>query len=646
MEERLPKRSEVPEALTWRLEDIYETEEAFEADLRRCTALSGEIAGRKGKAAMSAGALLETMKLYEECLEVLYRVYGYAHMKHDQDTADAESQARFGRVQSAEVKVSEDIAFLEPEILSLPEGTLEGYYDAAPELRAYEVTLKEITRLKPHTLDAKTEQLLAASGEMAQTARNGFGMLQNADLKFPSVRKNAETASGTAAEEEIQITNGRFVPLQMSQDRALRKEVFEKFYGRYQEFIHTFAALYEGQVKQQGFYAKTRGYGSAFEAAVNANNVAPAVCDRLISCVRRNLDKMHRYVRLRKKLLGVEELHMYDVYTPMVKDIEWKVSFEEAKALSLKALAPLGEEYVRTLAEAYENRWVDVVENEGKRGGAYSSGVYGVHPYVLLNFNGTLDDVFTLVHEMGHSMHTWYSSGAQSFLNSEYKIFVAEVASTTNEMLLLEYLMAENARKLAAAGEENAQDAVSRLRAERAYLVNHLLESFKGTLYRQTMFEEFERESNAMAERGEPLTADALSELYLKLNREYFGADMVSDPLIAYEWSRIPHFYYNFYVYQYATSFAAAVDISRRILDADRAARPDGSETGAEIAAGTGAEIETGPVRSYKEFLKSGCTDDPVSLLKITGVDLSTEAPVEAALKVFAEALEEMERLA
>ena len=660
MEERLPKRSEVPEALTWRLEDIYGTEEAFEADLRRCTALSGEIAGRKGKAALSAGALLETMKLYEECLEVLYRVYGYAHMKHDQDTADAESQARFGRVQSAEVKVSEDIAFLEPEILSLPEGTLEGYCREFPELLAYEVTLKEITRLKPHTLDGKTEQLLAASGEMAQTARNGFGMLQNADLKFPSVRKNAGTASGTAAEEEIQITNGRFVPLQMSQDRALRKEVFEKFYGRYQEFIHTFAALYEGQVKQQGFYAKTRGYGSAFEAAVNANNVAPAVCDRLISCVRRNLDKMHRYVRLRKKLLGVEELHMYDVYTPMVKDIEWKVSFEEAKALSLKALAPLGEEYVRTLAEAYKNRWVDVVENEGKRGGAYSSGVYGVHPYVLLNFNGTLDDVFTLVHEMGHSMHTWYSSGAQSFLNSEYKIFVAEVASTTNEMLLLEYLMEENARKLEAAeaaakeqseagpaaGEESAQDAVSRLRAERAYLVNHLLESFKGTLYRQTMFEEFERESNAMAERGEPLTADALSELYLKLNREYFGEDMVSDPLIAYEWSRIPHFYYNFYVYQYATSFAAAVDISRRILDADRAAHPDGSETGAEIAAGTGAEIETGPVRSYKEFLKSGCTDDPVSLLKIAGVDLSTEAPVEAALKVFAEALDEMEQLA
>ena len=365
------------------------------------------------------------------------------------------------------------------------------------------------------------------------------------------------------------------------------------------------AALYEGQVKQQGFYARTRNYGSAFEAAVTANNVDPAVCDRLISCVRRNLDKMHRYVRLRKRLLGVEELHMYDVYTPMVQDVEWKVTFEEAKELSLKALAPLGEDYVNVLKEAYENRWVDVVENEGKRGGAYSSNVYGVHPYVLLNFNGTLDDVFTLVHEMGHSMHSWYSSGAQSFLNSEYRIFVAEVASTTNEMLLLEYLLKENQGK-----------------QERAYLVNHLLESFKGTLYRQTMFEEFERKTNEMSEQGEPLTADALSELYLELNRAYFGPDMVSDPQIAYEWSRIPHFYYNFYVYQYATSFAAAVDISRRIL-----------KEGAPV------------VECYKEFLKSGCTDDPVSLLKIAGVDLSTEEPVDAALRVFEEAVEEMEKM-
>ena len=619
MEQRLPKRSEVPEQLTWRLEDIYETEDAWEADLKKSQELAEQLAGRAGHAAGSAAELLETMKIYEACLKTLYRVHGYAFMKHDEDTAEAGNQARFGRAQAAEVNVSEKIAFLEPEILALPEGTAERYCKELPDLGYFEVTLKEIARQKAHTLDTKTEQLLAASGEMAQTPRNGFGMLQNADLKFPSV-KRARKPDRVPAEdeeaEEIQITNGRFVPLQMSPDRALRKEVFEKYYGRYQEFIHTFAALYEGQVKQQGFYARTRNYGSAFEAAVTANNVDPAVCDRLISCVRRNLDKMHRYVRLRKKLLGVEELHMYDVYTPMVQDVEWKVTFEEAKELSLKALAPLGEDYVNVLKEAYENRWVDVAENEGKRGGAYSSNIYGVHPYVLLNFNGTLDDVFTLVHEMGHSMHSWYSSGAQSFLNSEYRIFVAEVASTTNEMLLLEYLLKENQGK-----------------QERAYLVNHLLESFKGTLYRQTMFEEFERKTNEMSEKGEPLTAEALSELYLELNRAYFGPDMVSDPQIAFEWSRIPHFYYNFYVYQYATSFAAAVDISRRIL---------------KEASAAGEAPETcgpGVVERYKEFLKSGCTDDPVSLLKIAGVDLSTEEPVEAALKVFEEAVEEMEKM-
>ncbi len=640
MEQRLPKRSEVPEEMTWRLEDIYQDQDAWEADLKRCDALSEELQGREGKAACTAGDLLRTMELYESCVSLLYRVHGYAFMRHDEDTADAGNQALYSRAQAAEVKISERIAYLEPEILSLPEGTLEQYYGEAPGLKAFEVTLKEIVRQKAHTLDGASEKLLAAAGDMAQTPYNGFGMLQNADLKFPSVKD----ADG----QEIQISNGRFVPLQMSPDRALRREVFEKFYGRYQEFIHTFAALYEGQVKQQGFYARARRYGSSFEAAVERNNVAPAVCGRLISCVRRNFDKMHRYVRLRKQLLGVEELHMYDVYVPMVKDLTWKVTFEEAKELSLKALAPLGEEYISLLKTAYENRWVDVAENEGKRGGAYSSNVYGVHPYVLLNFNGTLDDVFTLVHEMGHSLHSWYSSQAQSFLNSEYKIFVAEVASTTNEMLLLEYLLKENERKMQAAGNadaaknaaadapagtadaaagaatDDAKDVpAARLRSERAFLVNHLLESFKGTLYRQTMFEEFERRSNEMAEQGEPLTADALSELYLSLNREYFGEAMVSDPLIAYEWSRIPHFYYNFYVYQYATSFAAAVAISRRILSEGDAM-----------------------VRQYKAFLSSGCTDDPVSLLKIAGVDLSTEAPVEAALQVFAQAIEEMEKLA
>ncbi len=432
---------------------------------------------------------------------------------------------------------------------------------------------------------------------MARTAENAFGMLIDADLKFPS----ATDSDGN----EVQISDASFVPLQMSPDRALRREVFEKYYQRYGEFQNTWAALYDGQVKQQMFYARARKYDSTFEAAVDANNVDPAVCGRLIESVHRGIGHMHRYISLRKKMLGVDELHMYDIYMPIVSDYDRKFTYEEAKELSLKALAPLGEEYVSVVREAYENRWIDVEPNEGKRGGAYSSGVYGVHPYMLLNYTDTLDDVFTLVHEMGHSMHTWYSEGHQSHLNSQYRIFVAEVASTTNEILLLEYMLGQ------------AKDS-----RERAYLLNHYLESFKGTLYRQTMFGEFERRTNAMAEAGQPLTAKTLSDTYLQMNKDYYGPDMISDPLIAYEWCRIPHFYYNFYVYQYATSFAASVAIAHRIL-----------ERGEEA------------IKPYLEFLKSGCTQDPVSLLRIAGVDLSTSQPIDEALEVFGKAITEMESL-
>ena len=436
---------------------------------------------------------------------------------------------------------------MEPEILAIPDEVIARFCEEEPEIRDYEVTIREIRRMKEHMLTKEMEQLLASAGEMAQTASNGFGMLSNADLKFPPVKDS----SGN----EIQLSNGRFVPLQMSPDRELRRESFEKFYTRYSEFANTWAALYDGQVKQQIFYARARKYSSTFVAAVDGNNVDPSVCDRLIDSIHDKISYMHRYVSLRKEMLGVDELHMYDVYVPMVADYDRKFSYEEAKELSLKALAPLGEEYLSIVRKAYAERWIDVYENEGKRSGAYSSGVYGVHPYMLLNYTDTLDDVFTLVHEMGHSMHTWYSEHAQSHLNSGYKIFVAEVASTTNEILLLEYMLAR------------AKDP-----KEKAYLINYYLECFKGTVYRQTMFEEFERRTNAMAEAGSPLTADALCGLYLELNKQYFGEDMVSDPLIAYEWCRIPHFYYNFYVYQYATSFSAAVAIAHRILEQGEAA--------------------------------------------------------------------------
>ena len=597
MSDRLPLRKEIAEEMTWRLEDIYPDEDLWEQELRETKALAEKIREYEGRLSESAKDLYEALRTYDECLLKLDRVGGYSFMRHDQDTADPRYQELKLRVQSAEAGISEELAFMEPEILAIPEDVLESFYEEEPGIRDYEVTIREIRRLRDHTLSKEMEQLLAAAGEMAQTARNGFGMLSNADLKFPA----AHDSEGN----EVLISNGRFVPLQMSPDRELRRDVFEKFYTRYGEFRNTWAALYDGQVKKQIFYARARKYPSSFEAAVGSSDVDPAVCDRLIASIHAKIEHMHHYVALRREMLGVDELHMYDVYAPMVADYDRKFSYEEAKELSLKALAPLGEEYLSVVRKAYAERWIDVCENEGKRAGAYSSGVYGVHPYMLLNYTDTLSSVFTLVHEMGHSLHTWYSTHAQSHLNARYKIFVAEVASTTNEILLLEYLLAR-----------------AETPGEKAYLLNFYLERFKGTVYRQTMFEEFERKTNEMAEEGKPLTADVLSSLYLELNRQYFGSDMVSDPLIAYEWCRIPHFYYNFYVYQYATSFCASVAIAHRILEQGEAA-----------------------VKPYLEFLKSGCTKDPVSLLKIAGVDLSSSRPVDEALEVFGAVIAQMEEL-
>ena len=492
---------------------------------------------------------------------------------------------------------AEKSAFMNPEILELSDEKLEEYYSACPELDRYKRLIREIRRLKDHMLSSEMEQLLASAGEVKDASQKAYGMLSNADLKFPSV-KDSEG-------KEVTLSNGRFVPTQMSKDRELRKASFEAFYGRYEEFKNTWAAMYDGEVKGRIFEAKARKYNSAFEAAVDGNDVSPAVCDSLFESIHDNMDKMHRYVSLRKKLLGVDELHMYDVYVPILPDFDMKVTYEEAKELSLKALKPLGEDYLDVVKEAYENRWIDVIENEGKRGGAYSSGVYGVHPYMLLNYNDTLDDVFTLVHEMGHSMHTWYSEKAQTVIDADYKIFVAEVASTTNEVLLYHYM------------KDNAKS-----KEEKAFIINHFLDSFKGTMFRQTMFEEFERKTCEMAEEGTPLTAEALYDVYIGLNKQYFGEDMISDKEIGWEWCRIPHFYYNFYVYQYATSFAAAVAIADRIL-----------------------KEGTPAVEQYKKFLSSGCTQDPVSLLKIAGVDLTTKAPIDAALAVFGEAISEMEEI-
>lgn len=597
MENKLPKRSEVATELTWKLEDIFASEKEWEEALNEALSLADEIVSFTGKVTESADTLYKVLEIYEKCQLKFHLVSGYAFKTRDVDTTSTSGQTLYAKAMSAEVAASEKLAFLEPEIIAASDEAVEKFYNEKPELVKYKIFITEIRRGKEHSLSPELEKLLAGTNELAELPYEGFATLSNADLKFPEITNEKG--------EKIQITNGRFVPLEEGKDRAVRKEVFEKYYETFGSFKNTWAILYAGQVKQLMFNARARKYSTTLEAAVDGNNVSPEVYKNLVEAINDNLDKMHRYVRLRKKLLEVDELHMYDVYVPIVKDYEVKYTIEEAKELVLKAVEPLGTEYVNLLKKAFTERWIDVVENEGKRGGAYSSGVYGVHPFVLLNFNGTLDNVFTLAHEMGHAMHSYFSNEGQNFLDSRYRIFVAEVASTTNEVLLMEYML------------KNAKD-----NKERAYLLNHYMDSFKGTVYRQTMFAEFEKTSNEIAESGEPLTHENLTKLYLKLNKKYFGEDMVSDELIGYEWMRIPHFYYNFYVYQYATGYSAAVAIAHRILKEGEAA-----------------------VNDYMKFLHSGCTADPVSLLKIAGVDMATKEPINSALKVFERVIEEMEEL-
>ena len=597
MENKLPKRSEVDVELTWKLEDIFSSESEWEKALLEAKSLADELAGYAGKVAESAETLYKVLEIYEKDSLIMHKVYGYAFKMRDVDTTSTSAQALYSKAMSAEVEISEKIAFMEPEIIAVDDAALEKFYGEKPELDKYKIYITEVRRGREHSLSPELEKLLAGTNELADLPYEGFATLGNADLKFPEITNEKG--------EKIQITNGRFVPLEESKDRRVRKEVFEKYYETFGSFKNTWATLYAGQVKQLMFYARARKYSSTLEAAVDGNNVSPEVYKNLVEAVNDNLDKMHRYVSLRKKLLELDELHMYDIYVPIVKDYDAKYTIEEAKELVLKAVEPLGTNYVNLIKKAFAERWIDVVENEGKRNGAYSSGVYGVHPFVLLNFNGTLDNVFTLAHEMGHAMHSYFSNEAQNFLDSRYRIFVAEVASTTNEVLLMEYML------------KNAKD-----NKERAYLLNHYMDSFKGTVFRQTMFAEFEKTSNEMAESGEPLTHENLTELYLNLNKKYYGEAMISDDLIGYEWMRIPHFYYNFYVYQYATGFSAAVAIANRVLK----------------------EGETA-VNDYMKFLQSGCTKDPVSLLRIAGVDMATKEPINSALQVFERVIEEMEEL-
>lgn len=592
---KIMQRNEVPEKDTWNLKDIFESDEAWIKEYEALAAFSEKLSAFEGKISKNAKDLLAYFKLEDELTVRLSKFYGYASCKGDEDTGNSFYQDFRGKAMSTMVALHTASAFAVPEIMSIADETLDRFYTEVPELNTYKRSIYVIRRRAAHILSPECEALLAAAGEMADAPDNIGSTFRNAELKFPDVTDDEGNVHP--------LTNGSFVPLLESTDQNFRKKVFETYYNRLKEYQNTIAATLNGQFKQLIFFADARKYGSTLEAALDSHEIPTSVYTNLIEAVHQNLDKMYRYVALRKKMLGVDALHIYDVYTPIVADAAAKISYEEAKSTVLDALKVLGEDYTALLREGFENRWIDVYENVGKRGGAYSSGNSFPHPYVLLNHKDNLDSMFTLAHEMGHALHSYHSCKYQPVSTSDYVIFVAEVASTVNEVLLMRYLLGKT-------------DDVK----QRAYLINHFLDQFKGTIYRQTMFAEFEMEMGKMAENGMALTADALNKKYHELNRLYFGPDMEMDDGISLEWARIPHFFYNYYVFQYATGFSAAVAIANRIL----------------------TEGETA-VRDYKKFLSGGCSTDPISLLKIAGVDMSTPKPVNDALKLFGELIEELE---
>ena len=592
------KRSDVPEEFTWRLEDMYPTDKAWAEENEALRALVPEVAAFSGRLGESADTLLSFFRLSDDIAKRLSTLYGYASCRADQDQGNGFYQDMRGKAMNTYVAVSSASSFSTPEIMAIPDERLDAFRAERPELSEYERSIYQIRRKKEHILTPAEERLLAASGEMASAPGDIGSIFRNADLTYP----DAVDSNGVSHT----LTAGSFVPLEESGDRTLRESAFKALYGRLSEFKNTAATILDYQFKKLRFYSEARGYKSTLEASLDETEVPTEVYRNLISAVHGNLDKMHRYVSLRKKLLGVDELHMYDIYTPIVADAARKIDYEEAKSTVLEALSVLGEDYVDLLKTAFNNRWIDVYENVGKRSGAYSSGQSFPHPYVLLNHKDTLDSMFTLAHELGHAMHSYHSAKYQPISTSDYVIFVAEVASTVNEVLLMRYLLSKTEDK-----------------KERAYLINHFLDSFKGTVYRQTMFAEFELFMGERSEAGESLTADLLANKYLELNRLYYGPDMVSDEGIAYEWARIPHFFYNYYVFQYATGYSAAVAIANRIL----------------------TEGETA-VREYKKFLSGGSSADPISLLKIAGVDMSVPDPINSGLALFGELIGEMEKLA
>ncbi|QSZ27977.1 oligoendopeptidase F [Aceticella autotrophica] len=595
MVKRLPDRKEIDDRYKWKLEDIYENEELWENDFNRVKVILNEILKYKGKI-NNDKSLLEVLKLNDDVSILTNKLIAYAKMRKDEDNSNGKYQALADRAMTLNIQVLSATSFIIPEVLSIDETAIKDYLDRNTELGVYKHFLDDILRYKPHVLSDKEERLLAETGIIAQAPGNIFKMLNNADIKFPIIKDDDGN--------DVELTHGNFIKFMESRNRDVRYNAFNGMYNTYKNFINTYSSMTDSNVKKDIFYSKMRNHKSSLEASLFDDNVPVEVYNNLINTVHDKIDLLHRYVKLRKKFLKLEELHMYDLYVPLIKEYDKHYKYEEAVNIVLEGLKPLGNDYVDILKSGFDSKWIDVFENRGKTSGAYSWGAYGVHPYVLLNYQGNLNDVFTIAHEMGHSLHTHYSMSCQPFVYSEYKIFVAEVASTCNEALLMNYLLEK-------AKEKN----------ERLYLLNHYLEEFKGTIFRQVMFAEFEKFTHETDEKGESLTPELLCKKYHELNKFYYGNDIVVDEGINYEWARIPHFYMGFYVYKYATGFSSATALSQMILKEGKPA-----------------------VDRYKEFLKEGSSDYPLNLLKKAGVDLTSPKPVLDALDVFEKLLQEMEK--
>ncbi|GEL77149.1 oligoendopeptidase F [Tenuibacillus multivorans] len=592
----LKTREEVPKELTWDLEAIFPSDEAWEQEFDALKSEFPKIQDYKGKIAQAPENLVEVFKIEDELRIRFEKLFVYAHMRSDQDTANSKYQDQNARAYSLATQIMSAFSFITPEILAMTDEELEAFLKQNDDLKHYEKTLRDIMKSRPHVLSEKEEALLAQVSEVTSAPSNAFNMLNNADIEFPTIKDE----NG----EDVQLSHGRYREFLDSKDRSVRENAFNAMYDTFGQYRNTFAATLTGQVKKDNFFANAKHYSSAREAALDQNNIPEKVYDNLVEAVNERLPILHRYMDLKKKVLNVDELHMYDIYAPLV-DEKIDITIDEAKEHVVKGLAPLGEEYTSIVQKAYENRWIDWLETKGKRSGAYSSGSYLTNPYILMNWQDNVDNMFTLAHELGHSLHSYYTRSNQEPRYGDYSIFVAEVASTANEALLNDYML-------------NTLDD----KKKKLYLLNNFLEGFRATVYRQTMFAEFEHEIHKRDQNGEALTADKLTSIYYDLNKKYFGDNIVVDDVIGLEWARIPHFYMGYYVYQYATGYSAATALANKILEEGEPA-----------------------VERYKNYLKAGNSEDPIDVLKKAGVDMTTKEPILAALDVFEDKLNKFEQL-